>query len=187
MTNTDDSDIKRLKFVRAKDYPRCLGDYMKEYKYQVDLTLQLDSLQGVPFDQALVNEIVLWKVNRYAPLEAAALAELNRVINIEAGEHESAKDVVVLLLKQRGVDLPMASTLLRFRNPAAFQIIDRRAYRAVTGDKYPLYPRSPERTKVEVYFKYLDELHRLAKKSEVDFKNLDRILYAFDKKHNGPI
>jgi hypothetical protein len=81
----------------------------------------------------------------------------------------------------------MASTLLRFRNPATFQIIDRRAYRAVTGDDYPLYSKSRAKRKIDLYFTYLDALVALASKKNMAFKDLDRILYVFDKQKNGTL
>lgn len=36
-----------------------------DYKYQKELTENLDKLDG-DFSQNILNEIVLWKVNRYA-------------------------------------------------------------------------------------------------------------------------
>ena len=37
------------------------------------------------------------------------------------------------------------------------------------------------------YFKYLDALHRLAQSRGVQFRDLDRILYIFDKEQNGSL
>jgi hypothetical protein len=54
---------------RADDWIEDLGAFLQDYRYQPSLTPRLDRLPPEPFDQALVNEIVLWKVNRYAPLE----------------------------------------------------------------------------------------------------------------------
>ena len=45
-----------------------LSDFLKDYRYQLELTRRLDRLDSQPFTQAAVNEIILWKVNRYAPL-----------------------------------------------------------------------------------------------------------------------
>lgn len=41
------------------------NDY--NFDYQAGLTIQLDKL-ATPFDQNIINEIVLWKVNRYAKI-----------------------------------------------------------------------------------------------------------------------
>lgn len=173
--------------MRAQDWADDLTEFLKDYRYQPNLTAKLDALPTGPFDQELVNEIVLWKLNRYAPLEAGALTALNRIANIQPGNHRNAETELTLLLGQPGVDLPMASTLLRFRNPAAFQIIDVRAYRAVTGDDYPLYSTSGVNRKVSVYFTYLDDLVALSQEKGIVFKDLDRILYVFDKQKNGTL
>ena len=172
---------------RADEWIEDLRTFLKDYRCQPCLTPRLDSLPPEPFDQALVNEIVLWKVNRYAPLDEKVLCALNDLANIEPGHHRSAENGLGLLLQQPGVDLPIASTLLRFRNPLAFQIIDRRAYRAVTGDDYPLYSTSGAKRKIDLYFTYLDDLVTLARKKKVTFKDLDRILYVFDKQKNGTL
>ena len=79
----------------------------------------------------------------------------------------------------------MASTFLRFRNKKAFQIIDRRAYRAVYGEDYPLYSSSSENAKIDLYFRYLDDLFAFAGSKKVNFTILDRVLYVFDKQFNG--
>ncbi|MHB1642537.1 MAG: hypothetical protein ACYDD9_09645 [Acidithiobacillus sp.] len=171
----------------AKEWNGDLSELMSEYSYQRELTRKLDGVAAQDFDQPLINEIVLWKVNRYAPLSSSTLAALNGLSSIEAGRHKDSESIIKSLLREPGVDLPMASTLLRFKNPHVFQIIDRHAYRALYGEDYPLYSTSWLDRKVEVYFNYLDELVALAKSKNVDFTILDRVLYVFDKQHNGKL
>jgi hypothetical protein len=135
-----------------------------------------------------VNEIVLWKVNRYVHISPEALAALNGALGITPRFRRSkGAPILKLLLAQPGIDLPMASTLLRVRAQAVFHIIDRHAYRAVYGKPYPLNPRSPLADKVDVYFSYLDRLSHIANRTLVDFTQLDRILYVFDKCTNGAL
>lgn len=172
---------------QARDWNGNLTEFLEDYKYQPDLTGKLDSLAATPFDQAMINEIVLWKVNRYAKLQTDALDALNKLVDVKPKQHRQAASQVTQLIAQLGVDLPMASTLLRFRNPQAFQIIDRHAYRAITGDDYPLYSASGVQRKIDVYFQYLDELFVLAESKDVPFHDLDRILYIFDKRQNGKL
>ena len=163
-----------------------LAEYLGRYKYQPKLTEELDRLAaGDDFDQSLVNKIVLWKVNRYAPLSPETLQLLNAVKALKPGQHKEGREALAALLGEQGVDLPMASTLLRFRNPNVFQIIDRHAYRAVYGASYPLYPTSDPSRKILVYFDYLDQLVPLSKTEGVAFRDLDRALYMLDKEHNG--
>lgn len=171
----------------ASEWDGNLSELMSEYTYQPELTRKLDGVSDQIFDQLLINEIVLWKVNRYATLSPETLRSLNSLVSIKAGHHRESESIIKRLLAEHGVDLPMASTLLRFKNPKVFQIIDQRAYRAVFGEKYPLHSGSRADKKVEVYFNYLEKLVDLAKFKEVDFEILDRVLYVFDKKYKGKL
>lgn len=51
----------------------------EEYKYQDELTTELDSFVG-DFDQNLINKIVLWKINRYAKLDEETIKLLNGIL-----------------------------------------------------------------------------------------------------------
>jgi hypothetical protein len=171
--------------MKAIESNRNLPDFLKDYRYQLELTGRLDRLDSQPFTQAVVNEIVLWKVNRYTALSPATLELLNNVVGLQAGSHRAARDVILALLGERGVDLPMASTLLRFRNPSTFQIIDRHAYRALYGNDLRL--RGSKLRKAELYLGYLDSLLELAHAKNVEFRTLDRVLYEFDRQKNGQL
>jgi thermostable 8-oxoguanine DNA glycosylase len=81
----------------------------------------------------------------------------------------------------------MASTFLRFQNADVFQILDRHAYRAVFGERYPVHSGITSNTKTSVYFRYIDALHSIATSSGMPFRDLDRILYEFDKDKNGTL
>src|SRR5437762_4947010 len=118
---------------RAREWRGDLSKFLEGYKYQPGLTKDLDRIRSRPFDQELVNEIVLWKVNRYAQIGPVALARLNALTKLAPSSHRKGRTALNLLLHEHGIDLPMASTLLRFRNPRVFQIFDRRAYRAIYG------------------------------------------------------
>ncbi len=172
---------------RAGDWEGALAELLDHYRYQRELTERLDALGPQPFTQDLINEIVLWKVNRYARLSERALQALNSVTGVQPKAHRDAKGALATLLVEPGVDLPMASTFLRFRNRRAFQIIDRHAYRAVYGEDYPLYSGSSDSTKMDLYFRYLDALFELAEAKNVEFDILDRVLFIFDKQVNGKL
>jgi hypothetical protein len=171
----------------AQNYKGSLSEHLKRFIYQPELTAYLDKLPDEPFSQETVNEIVLWKVNRYVRLPQDVLDSLRALRTVAPNEHPKAEPVLLSLLGYKGVDLPMASTFLRFQNANVFQIIDRHAYRAVIGKPYPLYTATPTETKVSTYFTYLDALHSLAASSGAAFRDLDRILYVFDKEHNGTL
>lgn len=173
-----------------------LEAYLNKYSYYTPkpgstqsspaLTEELDTIGSQDFDELTVLKIILWKVHRYAELGDDLLKQLNEVKSLKMEKQEDAKSVLEALLKTPGIDLPMASTLLRFRNPAVFQIIDQRAYRSVmpNEDKYPLHTASSVERKVKVYFDYLSAIDKLCKTKDIKFAEADRILYQFDKEEN---
>ena len=177
----------RISSMKAADFADDLNDFLSRYVYQPALTQRLDRLDDVDFVQSLIDEIVLWKVNRYVMLDDRLLRSIDDFKTLSAGEHRKAETVLQSLLQTHGVDLPMASTLLRFRNPRTFQIIDRHAYRGIYDETYSLYRASPVMRKIAVYFDYLDELLVLCKKRALDFQTIDRVLYVFDREKNGPL
>lgn len=153
-----------------------------EFDYQSKLTRRLDIHSG-DFDQSIINEIVLWKINRYAELNEPALDLLNQInkrskkINIEL-----TKKVLEALLNTKGIKLPIASTILRFKNPKLYQIIDQRAYRFI----YKKELKIPNKTagQIDLYLDYLSKLREVCTDYNIPFHHSDRILYSLDKKHN---
>jgi len=175
------------KVMKASDFSGDLSTFLAHYNYQSELTGRLDNLENTPINQPLINEIVLWKVNRYVRVSDDIIEQIERLKVLKSGDHLKGKDVLKVLLNINGVDLPMASTILRFINPKVYQIIDRHAYRAVYGKKYPLYQSTPTERKLSVYFDYIDNLIDLCKLKGLPFTLIDRLLYIFDKKNNGKL
>ncbi len=173
--------------MKASDFSGDLNAFLAQYNYQPELTARLDNLKGATIDQSLINEIVLWKVNRYVRVNDDIAGQISELKFLKAGEHRKSKKELSTLLELNGVDLPMASTILRFVNPEVFQIIDRHAYRAVYEKRYPLYTSTPTEKKLSVYFDYIDELIKLCEFRALAFTTIDRLLYIFDKKNNGKL
>jgi thermostable 8-oxoguanine DNA glycosylase len=165
-----------------------LQDKFKKFNYQQDLTKDLDSKSG-DFDEHLLNKIALWKVNRYFKLSNDLLKRLNDLKHVRPENYEECKDVLEELLDKglKGIDLPMASTILRFRNPTTFQIIDKRAYRAVMCEPLAINSSTSVNRKVQIYFSYLEELRRFSEEKNIAFQDLDRVLYQFDKEENREV
>jgi len=173
--------------MKAENFNGSLKDFLGKYRYQPQLTSRLDGIGDVAFSQDLINEIVLWKLNRYVFLDNAALQSIDALRCLKAGQHRQGEAVLRWLLGTHGVDLPMASTILRFRNARAFQIIDRHAYRAIYDQDYPLCTGTSPCRKITVYFDYLDQLVELCETRELAFETIDRLLYVFDKGQNGSL
>jgi thermostable 8-oxoguanine DNA glycosylase len=173
--------------TRATEFDGDLSEFLHRYRYQPKLTSKLDDLREANLTPELLNEIVLWKINRYVSSDNEQLRRMDALLKLKPREHEEARSLVEALLAVRGVDLPMASAFLRFRNSAVFQIIDRHAYRAVYGAAYPLYTQSAAKRKIDLYFGYLDDLHSLCARKGLVFETVDRLLYEFDKEVNGSL
>lgn len=167
--------------MKAAEWKGNLAALLKDHNNHPALTAYLDKLGARPFTQDVINEIVLWKVNRYAKLSPSAVTALNGVVDTRPKSHRTAEATIATLLNEPGVDIAMASTFLRFRNKKAFQIIDRHAYRALYGKKYPLHSESTDSAKIDLYFRYLDDLFAFAGSKKIDFAILDRVLWVFDK------
>jgi hypothetical protein len=166
-----------------------VSNLLQSYRYQPELTRKLDSLTSIDLSLETIYEIVLWKLDRYPEFTPTLLRQVNDLATFTdlAGPNLSkAQNVLRSLLQTKGIQLPMASAILRFRNPIVFQIIDERAYRIACGEE-PSYPSKPYRmtegylaTSTKIYFSYLSKLHEIANHFELSFKKLDRILYQLD-------
>lgn len=162
-----------------------LAAFISDFKYQPELTKKLDCGRH-EFSQSLINEIVLWKVNRYVEIPSELLSSLNTLHSLRPGEYKRGEIQLKNLLGCKGVRLPMASTILRFANPDVFQIYDRHICRAMNGVFEPLSPKKPEEA-VEKYWRFLSHLEVLCTELKIPFKDADRILFCFDKSENPPL
>jgi thermostable 8-oxoguanine DNA glycosylase len=159
-----------------------------EYNYNADLTRELDENNG-DFNRSIINTITLWKVNRYPYVSEDIIAELNKIRN-DTEYREEHKILLLKLLACKGLQLPMASTFLRFRNPKLFQIIDQRVYRLLKGIELSLpIHNSPTNREIicDVYFDYLKTLKAKCRELQIPFEKSDRILYNADKRINKDI
>ena len=152
------------------------------YNYQEDLTDKLDKTTSI-FNQEIINEIVLWKVNRYAKIDKETINLIN-AIDQDSKLLDKAKteEILTKLLKIKGIRLPMASTILRFKNPNVYQIIDQRVHRIIYGRQLKL-STSVQKSIVQ-YLNYITELRKVATSYDIPFNESDRVLYEYDKKVN---
>jgi len=168
-----------------------IAELEKKYNYGTtragfDLTQSLDQKVSDSFDQAIINEIVLWKVNRFVSVyHCDWLSDFNLLKSISelAGNEAYVRSILKRMLNTHGIRLPMASTMLRFRNPQVFQIIDVRTFSVIFGDDEMLlkkYSSSNVDLHIEIYFEYLGELKSICSKKDIPFSKSDRILYQFD-------
>ena len=156
-----------------------------EYKYQNELTAKLDNLNS-DFDQNIINEIVLWKVSRYALLDTETLSLINQISKNDTElNHKLTNEILSRLLnnEQKGVRLAMASTILRFKNPKVYQIIDQRVFRFLYGKELK-YTENNIKQQIQIYLDYLQKLKEECIKHNIHFELADRIFYTMDRTHN---
>jgi hypothetical protein len=165
---------------KIQDHNPSTGELLNlEYNFQPELTEKLDKVKS-DFDQELINEIVLWKTNRYAELDDETLNLINK-IDPKAEFIDSALtgEVLMHLLETKGIRLPMASTILRFRNPKIYQIIDQRVYRMIYGTEMKI--KTNLNDNIIQFLDYLTELRNVCNLYQIPFSESDRILYEYDK------
>ena len=164
--------------------------YKSATKDGFNLTFSLDGKVNQDFDQELINEIVLWKINRYVTTyNSKWLEDFNKLKDIKENEFESKKDwidgIIERMQDSNGIRLPMASTMLRFRNPNIFQIIDVRTFRVIfeNEDDYLIKKKKLDANNEEsrsIYFDYLTKLRKYCDLNKIVFSEADRILYQYD-------
>lgn len=134
----------------------------------------------------IINSIVLWKMNRRPQVSESVIDAIYMLKTIEtpieAGTSELTAKVVTELLHSKGMQLPMASTVLHFYYPEVYPIIDQRAYRELYGKEYPKHILKVEKL-VGIYLKYIEDCYRYQQKNcpEIPFAKIDKILYQLDK------
>lgn len=175
-----------------KQHKEIWSNLLSNYKYNKELTEELDRLDSQKLNKEIFFKIVLWKLNRYPYISDDLIEDLKDISDLEEHSDPHAIKMIGKLLKTRGIGLPMASAILRFLNPNVFQIIDDRAYRTLQpgSRKYPEKPQKitqkntdkyiQESTKI--YFEYLDKIREISESSPAcfPFKDADRILYQLD-------
>ena len=162
-----------------------VNSILDTYSFQPVLTKKLDS-NNQDFDQQTINEIVLWKVNRYAELTEQCLDIINQIKETSSQiDEELTKEILVHLLNTKGIRLPMASTILRFKAPKLYQIFDQRVYRYLYGENQS--NSTIIEKQINVYLKYLKDLRIKCETLNIDFQFSDRILYQADKIQNASI
>ncbi|WP_024773019.1 hypothetical protein [Aquimarina macrocephali] len=162
-----------------------------KFEYQKELTSKLDNFKE-DFDQNTLNEIVLWKVNRYASFSDGVITLINSIDpNEKTLDNDKVRNTLTQLLRTKGVQLPMASTILRYRNPEVFQIIDQRVFRIIYPKKVlKLSTYNSDKNikfQVDLYLKYLEDLIDVCEKLKIPFAKSDRILFMADRRINKEI
>lgn len=114
MSPSQSENKEATEIMKASDFSGNLSIFLDQYNYQPELTGRLDNLENTPIDQSLINDIVLWKVSRYVRVSDDIIGQIEGLKVLKAAEHRKSKEVLKVLMGLYGVDLPMASIILRF-------------------------------------------------------------------------
>lgn len=159
---------------------------------------------------AIINEIVLWKLNRQVEIEKDLIEEIKDLTKLfpspflrqhfkeESNEWKRIREVLLKLLDKTettGVKIAMASTILKMFYPEVFPIIDRRAYHCMSVYKgktkdLELKEHWKAETCIEVYRNYINDCYDYfvnVMEGEGAFKQVDQVLYQIDKNAGHPL
>lgn len=167
------------------NYP--LGE---EQKGKIELLDENSSLEAV---KPLINEIVLWKLNRMVEVDDESIKCLLKIRGITDIEiflnskdlRDELKYIMKKLMDSGGIRIAMASTILHFFNPKIYPIIDKRAYFALNNKLMPQKINNIN-TGPDEYLLYIEKCYKwfqLKSKKEKDlkFEDIDKVLYQHDK------
>lgn len=172
-----------MKTIKDIEELKNIDSILDNYSFQPALTDKLDAIEN-NFDQRTINEIVLWKVNRYAQVNEDCLRLINQIDpNSSELDIKFTKALLTQLLSTKGIRLPMASTILRFRAPNVYQIYDQRVYRYLYG--FNATSSTIIEKQIFTYLTYLKDLKKECKNYNIQFSLADRILYQADKTQNS--
>lgn len=109
------------------------------------------------------------------------MAMLNRIDKTSLHiDEDVSREVLRHLLQQKGILLPTASAILRFKNPDNYQIIDHRTYRMLTGSKL-VYDVKNKELQITIYLDYLKKLREASELFGFRFSDADRLLYMLER------
>jgi hypothetical protein len=173
---------------------------LERYKYNKidDIEMRIDKCNGDNANELkdIVNEIVLWKVNRMVSINDKTLQglyELRKIKTVsEAICSNDARAILRSLICSKGVRLAMASTFMNFFNPDIFPIFDQRAYRVIYEKDYieKAYSKNNIDEHVNIYFDYLQKCflyHKEVLEERIPFSKIDKFLYQLDKEMKNKI
>ena len=169
----------------SRDNP---NEVLKRYSYDRGGAIfdRISKIESSKLDEIrdVVNQIVLWKINRMVDLDDKTLHLLfslrNDIKSVDSVN--DSEELLEKLLKSKGMRLPMASTVLHFFNPDVFPIIDQRAYRELYKEEYS--EPFALRKKIDTYIKYVKDCFIFYNEKldcKIPFSEIDKYLYQKDK------
>jgi len=158
---------KYLKYYFLEDY--LFGEVNKNFKKRGYLTPEE------------FFAIIIWKSNRAKTNVRKGIKKSGKSIKTITSAVSKAKTLeqkLDILVSLPGIGIPMASAILTVCYPNDFTIADYRAS-ASLKDFGETMDGNPT-TSADVYFDYINQCKRLARKQDLSLRDFDRVLWARD-------
>jgi hypothetical protein len=169
------------------DYKEVLARFRYESDDNIKSRILRSNKENYQENRDIINEIVLWKIQRSVSLTDTTLDLLNSFNNISSPldviYNEKVKTLIFQLLDSKGIKIAMASTILHFYYPAIFPIIDQRSYRELTSKEIPeYYSKDKNKKYTKLYLDYIKECYdyNINNCSDISFEYIDKVLYQLD-------
>lgn len=177
-----------------EEYEEILNRYNYESDQNIKTRISELNKESFSDNKDAINEIVLWKLNRSVHISDDTISLLNSLYYLnnpqELLKDNSVHKLISELLASKGIQLPMASTILHFYYPNIFPIIDQRAYRELFGEDLPKYnDKNRNRKYTELYLNYAIKCYQfnLHECPDISFNYIDKILYQLDKEKGNSV
>lgn len=173
-------------------------EILKRFKYEssehIEMRLTNVDDENVREEQDILNEIVLWKINRTVHISESTIELLKSFdylkTPMDAVYDARVKDLVSKLLLSKGIGMPVASAILHFYYKDIFPIVDQRSYRTLYGKDYPQYTTKNKNQKyIDMYIKYIEDCYffNVEKCPDIPFNLVDKIFYQIDKEKKNKV
>lgn len=142
----------------------------------------------------IINSIVLWKVNRQVKIDNNLIIRIknlqfDKVELLENYEGE-IREILKALLETQGIQIAMASNILKMFKPFAFPIIDQRAFRTIYSKDLPnFYGKDKYSKYIDLYIQYIKDCYTFNVNNcpEITFNKMDELLYQIDKVNKNKV
>lgn len=167
-----------------------------QYEDETDIYQRVNEVDKEDYrgNRDIINEIVLWKLNRSVSVSDDTLESLNSLTYLKSPldslQDKNVKTLISKLLLSKGIKLAVASAILHFYYPDIFPIIDQRSYRELYDEEFPVYlDKCKEEKYVNLYLKYVKDCYEYQQENcpEIPFPYVDKILYQIDKEKGNKV
>lgn len=179
---------KRIKYLKEIEPKEIINEWKYDQKWNkcFDKETIFEHVENTEYDfEKLLYEIVLWKINRRTVLSKDCkenISKFKSLDNVKKNE-ELFINYVNDFVDEKGIGLPMASTIIHFFSKGKLPIMDQRALRALYGLKDGPKGENPGKRYLNYCNKCSDYYSdNNLKDYGLKFEDIDKYLYQLDLK-----